>query len=130
MKRPEDSIPEPVRRFVLSRVGSVPFLEAARIFHSHPTSTQTITKVAGDLYVRKDVAAKLLEELVGAGVITKLSHSRGYIFNATDTELVSALDQLFACYATNLVGVTNLIHNRTLRSAERFSDAFKWRKDS
>ena len=39
------------------------------------------------------------------------------------------VNQLAQIYAENVVGVTELIHSKTARSAVKFADAFKFRKE-
>lgn len=126
---PQDpTIPDTVRRFVLTSVPSVPFLEAARLFHQNPGSGHTPQMIASALYVPQAMAEKLLAELVSAGIIAAADSV--YRYSPRSPELSSALDELFACYQVNLVGITNLVHDATRRSAERFANAFKLRKDS
>ncbi|MCR5882865.1 hypothetical protein LRS03_08355 [Rhizobacter sp. J219] len=122
------AVPDQVRRFILTSVPSVPFLEAALLFHASPDRAFSISSLAHALYVPVDVAQRLLDELTAIGVVTERAGGHGY--SPRDTELADALDQLFACYRSNLVEVTRLIHDPTLRSAERFANAFRWRKDS
>lgn len=124
----DPTIPDAVRRFVLTSVPSVPFLEAAGVFHSNADATFTAEAIASALYVARDTAEKLLAQLLQAGIVAPAGE--GYRFAPRDAELASALDALFACYRVNLVGITNLVHDATQRSAARFANAFKLRKDS
>jgi hypothetical protein len=137
-------IADDVRRFVLTSVPSVPYLEAMLLFHNEQRRPRTGTEVAALLYVQEQVARDLLEALCSAGVIarnaakedsnaqpaqaTKESASMAYRY-AAEAPLAAMIDKLAAAYAENLVGIANLIHDRTQRSAQRFADAFKLRKD-
>jgi DNA-binding transcriptional regulator LsrR (DeoR family) len=123
----DPTIPDAVRRFVLTSVPSVPFLEAAGVFHSNAGVTFTVEAIASALYVARETAEKLLAQLLEAGIVVPASE--GYRYEPRDAELASALEALFACYQANLVGITNLVHDATQRSAERFANAFKLRKD-
>lgn len=122
------AVPDQVRRFILTSVPSVPFLEAALLFHSSPDRAFGISSLAHALYVPIDVAQRLLDELTAVGIVRERAGGHGY--SPRDAELADALDQLFVCYQANLVEVTRLIHDPTLRNAERFANAFRWRKDS
>lgn len=128
MSRRDPTIPDPVRRFVLTSVPSVPFLEAARLFHLAPGTPQTPERIASALYVSPPVAEKLLSQLAAAGIVA--ADGGVYRYAPRDAELAQALTDLFACYQANLVGITNLVHDATQRSAERFANAFKLRKDT
>ncbi|MBX3624134.1 MAG: hypothetical protein KF892_03895 [Rhizobacter sp.] len=128
MSRRDPTIPDAVRRFVLTSVPSVPFLEAARLFHLAPDESQTPEKMASALYVAVPVAEKLLSQLAAAGIVAAVDGT--YRYAPRDADLAHALTELFACYQANLVGITNLVHDATQRSAERFANAFKLRKDT
>ncbi len=127
MQRRDSTIPDSVRRFVLTSIPSVPYLEAARLFHSAPTVPHMAHDVASALYVGQAEAERLLLDLVGAGIVAPVDG--GYRYTPRDAELSGALDELFACYRANLVGITNLVHDATQRSAERFANAFRLRKE-
>jgi hypothetical protein len=123
----DPTIPDAVRRFVLTSVPSVPFLEAARAFHSNAGSTIAPSDLALVLYVTGDAAEGLVSGLVERGIVAPVDN--GYRFAPRDAPLAAVLDELFKCYSVNLVGITKLIHDATQRSAERFANAFKLRKE-
>jgi len=125
-----ESIPDDVRRFVLTSIPSVPYLEAALLFHDAPRLERTAAEVAHALYMQERAASELLEGLVAAGVLAPGAGGAGcFRYGPADDALNEALGRLAAVYASNLVGVTNLIHDATQKSAQRFADAFKLRKD-
>lgn len=123
-------IPDDVRRFVLTSVPSVPHLEAALLLHGQPGQERSVADVAARLYVPERSAAELLKALCAAGILqcTELPEPR-YRYSPKDAALGEAMDALARAYAENLVGITTLIHDATQRSAQRFSDAFRLRKD-
>jgi hypothetical protein len=123
-------IPDDVRRFVLTSVPSVPHLEAALLLHGHPGQARSVAEVAARLYVPERTAADLLRALCAAGILqcTDGPEPR-YSYSPKDAALATAMDALARVYAENLVGITTLIHDATQRSAQRFSDAFRLRKD-
>lgn len=112
---------------MLTSVPSVPFLEAAGLFHSNPAAVHTAQTIASALYVPPAAAEKLLSELLQAGIAAP--EGDGYRYAPRDAELSAGLEQLFHCYRSDLVGITNLVHDTTQRSAERFANAFKLRKE-
>jgi hypothetical protein len=123
-------IPDDIRRFVLTSIPSVPHLEAALLLRGQPGEERSVAEVAARLYVPERSAAELLKALCGAGILqcTERPEPR-YRYAPKDAALESAMDGLARVYAENLVGVTTLIHDATQRSAQRFSDAFRLRKD-
>lgn len=126
---PAVPIPDDVRRFVMTSVPTVPYLEAMLLFHSAPELHRTRADVASLLYLKEQVAGELLEALCSAGVIAPSGNQPGRFHYAPSEAAHAAIGKLAEVYAGNLVGVTNLIHDRTQRSAQRFADAFKLRED-
>ena len=123
-------IPDEVRRFVLTSIPSVPYLEAALLLHGQPGQERSVAEVAARLYVPERTAAELLKALCAAGILqcTESPEPR-YHYAPTDQALREAMEALARVYAENLVGVTTLIHDATQKSAQRFADAFRLRKD-
>lgn len=123
-------ISDDVRRFVLANIPSVPHLEAALLLRGQPGQEHAVADVAARLYVPERSAAELLKALGAAGI---LQCSEGaeprYRYAPKDASIATVMDDLARTYAADLVGVTTLIHNATQRSAQRFSDAFRLRKD-
>jgi hypothetical protein len=130
------AIPEDIRRFVLTSIPSVPFLEALLLLRSTPGEPWRIDSLARRLYVREKVADALLAELCRAGLAAPWPQQDGcadaqaYCYSPREEALRERIDQLAELYATHLVEVTHLIHSSLDRKAHQFADAFKWRKDS
>lgn len=125
-------ITEEVRRFIHTSVPSVPFMEALLIFRETeagaPGAAVTIDLLGRRLYVSERQAAEILEQLRAARIVAPLAGTGGHRY-APDPEIAPILDALAAAYRSHLVEVTDLIHSRTGRMAQRFADAFKLRKD-
>lgn len=133
-----DEIPDEVRRFILTSIPSVPYLEAMLLLRGAPEDEWDSKRVAQRLYVSEKVAAELLSSLYEAGVLVLSDQSpaagegrpRLYCYRPTADALAAIIDQLASVYAKNLIGVTNLIHANSGIKVQQFADAFKWRKDS
>lgn len=121
-------IPDDVRRFVLTSVPSVPYAEAALLFHRAPRSERTCVEVARALYLAEPKAAALLDQLYDAGILAIRQPEGLYRFAPREAALAEAIDRLAETYASDMIGVTHLIHDATGKSAQRFADAFKLRK--
>jgi hypothetical protein len=130
MRRAELS--DDLRRFILTSVPSVPYLEALLLLRSDPNMGWDVPRLATRLYVAERQAAEVLTALTAAGV------AQGEVQGGTtlicyapaNDELRERLDALALAYSTNLVGVTDLIHCRSDKRAQQFADAFRLRKDS
>lgn len=126
----EASIPEDIRRFILTNIASVPSLEAMLLLRSEPERSWDSARLAERLYLSEKVAAQLLEELRSTGVLVLVTDSTSwYRYQPASPELRQLIDRLAGVYAKNLVEVTALIHSNTGSIVQRFADAFKWRKD-
>lgn len=122
-----EPIPEVLRRFIMTSVPSVPFVEAMLIFRDAHGAPISIDVLARRLYIGEKPAAEIVEQLRMARIIETVEGGHKY---APAPELASMLDMLATYYRTQLVEVTDMIHSRTGRMAQHFADAFKLRKDS
>ena len=124
--------PEDLRRFVLTSIPSVPFLEALLLLRANPAQQWHASALAGRLYVRERTAQALLEDLCRAGMVTPCDAPSGdcYQYQPSSSQLRERIDALANLYSRHLVEVTMLIHSSLDRKAQQFADAFKLRKDS
>lgn len=124
-------IPDDIRRFILSSVPSVPYLEALLILRADPGLAWDVRRVAARLYVAERLAAELLTALAAAGVARGEDQGGTTLFRyaPASAELRERLDTLAQVYSANLVLVTDLIHSRSDKRAQQFADAFRLRKD-
>lgn len=126
----DQAIADDVRRFILTSISSVPFMEAILLFKALPGQAVETRSVAERLYTSEKHAAALVEQLAAARIIEPVQGDpQAYRF-APSPELAAMLDKVTHAYVHNLIGVTRLIHSRTERMAQQFADAFKIRKDS
>ena len=123
-------IPEDVRRFVLTSIPSVPYLEAALLFMRAPTVERSSAELAHALYIPEAKAAALLLELHGAGILASGAEDARYRYAPQSDALRQALERLAGIYAADVIGITHLIHEQTGKNAQRFADAFRLRKDT
>lgn len=123
-------IPEHIQRFVLTSIPSVPYLEAALLFHKGAQVESNCGDLARALYVPEAKAAELLDALCRAGILGACPNAEGrYRYAPRDEALAAAIRQLAEVYASDMIGVTHLIHDSTQKTARRFADAFKLRRD-
>lgn len=121
-------LPQDLRRFILTSVPSVPYLEAVLLLRAEPQRDWTGADVARRLYLPEARAADLLTELVSAGIASGAAGA--YRYAPATEELGEILGRLATYYAADLVGVSDLIHSRVDKKAQQFAEAFRFRKDS
>jgi hypothetical protein len=130
------AITEDLRRFVLTSIPSVPFLEALLLMRADPAQPWSRDTLARRLYVREKVAEGLLAELCRSGMAAPWPEPGPGIdadacyYRPREDILRERIDKLAELYASHLVEVTHLIHSSLDRKAQQFADAFKWRKES
>lgn len=123
-------IPEDLRRFVLTSIPSVPFLEALLLLRGAPGEPWRSETLARRLYISDKVAQGLLDELCTAGIARRCDPpQQGACCYAPSEPLRERIDRLAEFYARHLVEITNLIHSTLDRKAQQFANAFRFRKD-
>lgn len=121
-------IPEDVRRFIFTAVPSIPYLEAMLLFFRAPDVQRSAVEVARSLYLPERRAMELIEQLHEIGIVAREGDAR-FRYAPRDPSLASAVERLAEVYADDIIGVTHLVHDAMGKSAQRFADAFKLRKD-
>ena len=72
----------------------------------------------------------LLEDLLSPISAASFCGEDGsYAYGPSTPELRAVIDGLAVTYSHDLVRVTDLIHSRLDKRAQRFADAFRWKKD-
>jgi hypothetical protein len=126
----EEPFPDDVRRFILTSIPSVPHLEALLLVREERAREWDSATLARRLYVDLSTAENLLGSMLAAGLLAEGSAPGRYRWAPASPELARMIDRLAEVYAKRLVEVTNLIHSEVQKKAQRFSDAFRWRKDT
>lgn len=123
-----ESIPEDIRRFILTSIPSVPHVEAMLLLRRKPNERWDTRRVGQRLYVNDRTAATVLRDLCEIGVLeATLDSSPLYRYRPSSDELRQLVDRLADVYNHDLVEVTNLIHSGLNKKAQQFADAFIWR---
>ena len=123
-------MPDDLRRFILTSIPSVPFVEAILLFMSQAGLAFDAPAVAKRLYVSEASAAELARQLAASGIVETIEGSTPvWRFAPQSKDLERVLHLLAAYYASHLIEVTDLIHSLGARKAQRFADAFVLRKE-
>lgn len=123
------TIAEDVRRYVLRRIPSVPYLEAILLLRDKPHDSWQAPQVARRLYLAEEEAHKLLSLLHANGIAQPDGLvPDSYRYAPETAELGELLDRLAVAYTQNLVAISTLIHSNTRGKAQLLAEAFVWRK--
>lgn len=118
-----------MRRFILTSIPSVPFLEAVLLLRSERGRSWRAADVARRLYLPEERAGEILADVARAG-LAEATAEGAFRYLPVSEQLAALMDALAAQYALDVVAVSELIHSRGDRLAQHFADAFRWNKDS
>jgi hypothetical protein len=126
---PTGTLPDDVRRFLLTSALRVPHVEAIVLMRRDPGALWRASLLATRLYVGKHAARQLLQRLAELGVVRPDDAGVGYRYLPATPELAGLLERLDQAYAADLIGITRLIHSVEASAAQAFADAFTLRKE-
>jgi len=123
-------IADDIRRYVLTRVPSVPYMEAILLLREKRDASWEAEQVARRLYLSEGQADLLLQQLREDGVVQlRQGKTNAYFYAPVSGELRELMDRVVQAYNTNLIAISTLIHSRAGGKAKMLADAFVWRKD-
>src|SRR5690349_16771327 len=105
-----EPIPEDLRRFLLTSVPSVPFVEAMLLLRERRDEALDAEYIARRIYVSPRAAADVIGQLEAASIVQPAEQG-GVRFAPATPELEAMLEQLALFYRTHLVDVTDVIHD-------------------
>jgi predicted ArsR family transcriptional regulator len=120
-----EPIPDEVKRFVLTGVPSVPYLEAILLFR-RTSGELSVDDIANQLYIPTALATEIADLLHRTGIVEFNGSQYRY---APRPALSTLLDNVASSYQHHLVAITNMIHASSGKNARHFADAFKLRRD-
>lgn len=126
----EDLIPTDLRRFILTSIDSVPYLETLLLFHRNQGESWGVKEVSGLLFVSEGDVAEALDRLRGAGFLSVSGRENlVYSYSPRSPAQGQMVDRLALVYAKHLIEITNLIHSKSGQKVRQFAEAFKLRKE-
>lgn len=124
----QGELPAEIRRFILTSIPSVPYLEAVLLLRGEPDQDWDARRLARRLYVGEAQGEALLQALQAAGVAACTQDPQSFRY-APSAQLAAMIDALAQAYAADLMTVTDLIHSRLDKRAQQFAEAFRFRKE-
>lgn len=123
------TIPDDIRRFIILRVPSVPYLEATLLMRAERQSAWSRTALASRLYLSESDVSNILQQLQADGIVTDEANDACFRYAPASAELDELLGRLAEVYARNLIAISTLIHSKTSGKAQVLADAFVWKRD-
>jgi hypothetical protein len=119
-----------VAQFIIEQIDSVPHLEALLLLFNSRPKAWSIETMANSLYVRSDVAARILDSLLQRNLIAVDSHRPDLFFYASEDDYQNRLVEVVdAVYRKEVVRVSSLIHSKGSAGVRDFARAFRIKKD-
>jgi hypothetical protein len=119
-----------VDKFLRDQIDTVPHLEALLLlWHSRPKQW-TAEDVAGKLFVKPDVAKKILNDLVRRLLVVGVAGGCETYRYEPETERDQIMTSVDTTYRQELIRVSTLIHSKASSSVQEFARAFKLKKEN
>lgn len=123
-------IPKEVKRLLVEHIDSIAELEVLLFLREHRDRSWPSSLVADHIYSSEKYTVDVLVKLANRGLITADGLSpASFRYAPSNQEVGLLIDKLAEVYTKYLVPVTNLVHKKSLRNIESFSDAFKIRDE-
>jgi predicted transcriptional regulator len=119
-----------VDRFILEQIDSVPHLEALLLLFNNQPKAWSVDEMARSLYVRSEIASKILENLVQLRLIDVNPEDAGrYVYSPDDSEKNKLMEYVDAVYRKEVIRISSLIHSKAPAGVRDFARAFRIKKD-
>jgi hypothetical protein len=127
---PQPDIPEHVLRFLAEKIDTVPQLEALLLLWENQPRAWEPDEAAARIYVRRDVAADILNTLQRRDLLTVESTSPPrFRYNSEWDASGEVMPHVAEAYRRHLVPITTFIHSKAPSSVREFARAFDLKKE-
>ncbi len=119
-----------VLRFIFERIDSVPHLEALMLIWDSRPKPWSAEDLAQRLYVDRNAALGLLQDLAREHLIVKdAGPPEQYFYQKQSEESENLIAAVHAKYSAEIVAVSNMIHRKASSAVRDFADAFRFTKE-
>jgi hypothetical protein len=125
---PRVEISSDVLEFINRRIDSVPHLEALLLLWEKSSDTWTEEDISRRVYVSRDKARSILQDLARHGFIVAAAEVSGAYRYEQAWDEALLMPRVAASYRKHLIHVSNLIHSKTASEAvQEFARAFNFK---
>lgn len=124
----QDNTDAAVIRFIVDQIESVPHLEALLLLRDTHSQKWTVSDLSKRLYISRDAARGLLEDLVRRELIHRDSEGTTYFYQAATEDQHLLLGRVDETYRRQLVRISQLIHSKPSAAVRDFARAFRFTK--
>jgi len=125
----DQQLNSPVDRFIVEQIDSVPHLEALLLVWRTRPKKWEVEEMARALYVKREVAERVLEQLAQRSLIRRADDSSEQYLYEVDAARDPLLERVDQTYRQELVRISRLIHSKASVAVHDFARAFRFKKD-
>ena len=119
-----------VYQFVFDKIDSVPHLEALLLLWNSRPSKWSADDLSKRLYVDRNVARKLLEDLSrGQLIATFPGNAEQYFYESKSAEGDHLIELVDLTYRKQVVRISTIIHSKASSAVRDFARAFRFTKE-
>ena len=119
-----------VRQFLLDQIDSVPHLEALLLLWNSRPKLWQADEMGGRLYVDREVALRLLQDLARQQLIdSDTSSPERYCYRDDPADRSRLIRMVDETYRREVVRVSTLIHSKPSSPVRDFARAFRFTKE-
>jgi hypothetical protein len=127
LRMEDEALPEDVLRFIADRIDSVPHLEALLLLWESPKQRWSESEIAARVYVKGDIARRLLQDLAHRHLIAESGSL--YVYNATWDDSNQLMPRVADTYRRHLIRIAKIIHSKASPGVQEFARAFQLKKE-
>jgi hypothetical protein len=119
-----------VDEFIQDEIDSVPHLEALLLIWRTRPRKWSVNEMARSLYVRDDVAERILHGLAQRQLISIAAESgSSYFYESGPEDKDRLMQKVDETYRRELVRISAMIHSKASAAVREFARAFRFKKD-
>ncbi|MGH8250553.1 MAG: MarR family transcriptional regulator [Steroidobacteraceae bacterium] len=124
-------LPRDVLQFIADQIDTVPHLEALLLLFEQPSEQWTVDHLAARLYVSKETAGQILQDLQQRRLVKEKPESTvlAYAYDQGWDGTGQLMASVAMTYRRKLTPVAAFIHSKAARSVLEFARAFDLKKD-
>lgn len=126
----QDQTDKQIDQFIHDEIDSVPHLEALLLIWNRRPKQWSAEDMAKELYVKPEVAGKILRGLANRSLISANSEPQEtFFYESGANERDNILRALDSAYRSQIVRVSTMIHAKASAAVRDFARAFRFTKE-
>ena len=118
-----------VDQFLQDQIDTVPHLEALLLLWNSRPKPWSVEEMANGLFVAREAAKEILEDLVRQRLIVPVSAAREVYRYESEPDKDRLLAAVDSTYRRELIRISRMIHSKPSKAVREFARAFRIKKD-